>query len=85
MVSGAACDERLTAPPGAHLISVTTYTYSGIWVEGRLSLEALRCARSIRTRYGWDVAGAVIPEGTFDQTPEGYAVVGRYRWLHLSL
>lgn len=84
-VSGAACDERLTAPLGAHLISVRTYTYSGIWIEGRLSLEALRCARSIRTRYAWDVAGAVIPEGTFDQTPEGYAVVGRYRWLHLSL
>jgi GNAT superfamily N-acetyltransferase len=84
-VSNEPRDEQLPTPPDAHLVSVTTLTYSGVWIEGRLSLEALRCAESARTCYGWDVAGAVLPEGDLGVEKAGYVLVGRYRWLHRSL
>lgn len=84
-VSGENRQDRPIAPPGAHLISVTTLTYSGVWVEGRLSFQALRCAQAARTRFGWDVAGAVIPEGMVAAQQAGYDGVGRYRWLRQVL
>jgi ribosomal protein S18 acetylase RimI-like enzyme len=82
-VSDAACPNQIVAPSDAHLISVDTLTYSGVWVEGTVSIDSLRCARSVRTRFGWDMAGALIPAGS--PAPEGFTYVGQYRWLHLPL
>jgi ribosomal protein S18 acetylase RimI-like enzyme len=84
-VSGESLRGRLLEPPGAHLVSVATLTYGGVWVEGKVSFEALRCAQRARTRYGWDVAGTVIPEETIEAERVGYERVGRYRWLQLAL
>ncbi|MEP7293203.1 MAG: GNAT family N-acetyltransferase [Chloroflexota bacterium] len=66
-------------PPDAYLISVCTLTYSGIWIEGDHSLSALRYAQAVRTRYGWDVAGALAPAES--AMPDGFALAGQY--LHL--
>lgn len=77
--------ERLSMPPDAYLLSVETLTYSGIWIEGVQSSEALRCARCVRTRFGWDVAGAVMPITSRQVLPEGYESVGDYCWLCLPL
>lgn len=84
-VSGENWHLPLAAPPDAHLIAVTTLTYSGVWVEGRLSFDALRCAQAVRTRYGWESAGVVIPEGVFAVETVGYELAGRYRWLRRGL
>ncbi|MCC6803816.1 MAG: GNAT family N-acetyltransferase [Anaerolineae bacterium] len=84
-VSGEIWHLPLAAPPDAHLIAVTTLTYSGVWVEGRVSFDALRCAQAVRTRYGWESAGTVVPEGTFAAESVGYELAGRYRWLRRGL
>lgn len=84
VVSDAPVSDQLSAPADAHLISVATLTYSGLWVEGNQSSEALRCAQSVRVRYGWDVAGAVIPEDDYIEGA-GYQSAGKYRWLTLTL
>jgi ribosomal protein S18 acetylase RimI-like enzyme len=73
-------DAPLTAPLG-FLIPVSTLTYSGVWVEGQQSQEVLRCAQKVRTKYGWDVAGAVMNAEV--PAPDGYERAGRYRWLIL--
>jgi ribosomal protein S18 acetylase RimI-like enzyme len=83
-ISSSASSARLSAPPGSHLISVCTLTYSGVWVEGRLSPEALRCAQSARARFGWDVAGGVIPAGGLAAEEAGYEWAGQYRWLRIE-
>jgi ribosomal protein S18 acetylase RimI-like enzyme len=75
----------IQAPAGAHLISVCTLTYSGVWVEGEQSGESLRAGQAARTRHGWDVAGAVIPAGTHDAESRGYEVAGQYRWMERTL
>ena len=76
-------NDRAPVPPAAHLISVSTLTYSGIWVEGDLLPEALRAAQAIRTRYRWDVAGVILAEESFAHEQTHYHLVGRFRWLTL--
>ncbi len=77
---------RLAAAPtpaDAFLLSVSTLTYSGVWIEGEQSAAALRCAQAIRTRFGWDTAGAVIP--AYHPAPQGYVLAGQYRWLTCTM
>ncbi len=78
-ISGAAVEGDAPVPTEAYLISVSTLTYSGVWVEGAASAEALRAAQAIRARYGWSVAGAVLEAGT--TVPDEFEWVGRYRWI----
>ncbi len=78
-VSGQAVDDIVPVPAGAYFISVCTLTYNGIWLEGDQSLAALRCAQAIRTKYGWDIAGALAPVNS--ETLADFALVGQY--LHL--
>jgi ribosomal protein S18 acetylase RimI-like enzyme len=82
-VSERSVNESMLAPANAHLLSVSTLTYSGIWIEGEPSPEAFRCAESVRTKFAWDVAGAVIAAD--EPVPAGYDLVGQYCWLKLSL
>lgn len=84
-VSGEIWSVPLRPPPDAHLIAVTTLTYSGVWAEGEQSFEALRCAQGVRSHYGWESAGAVIADGTIAAEQVGYELVGRYRWLYRAL
>ncbi|MEO8393498.1 MAG: GNAT family N-acetyltransferase [Chloroflexota bacterium] len=83
-VSDQEMSEAVIAPLDTHLLSVSTLTYTGIWIEGEQSLEALCCAQTVRTRYRWDIAGAVIAAAA-DPTPLGYELVGQYRWLKRTL
>ncbi len=78
-VSDAAPLESPPTPADAFLLAVSTLTYSGVWIEGEQSAAALQSAQAIRTRFGWDTAGVVIP--AHHPTPQGYAHVGEYRWL----
>ncbi len=84
-VSECSVNEAMLAPANAHLLSVSTLTYSGVWIEGELSPEALRCAQAVRTRYHWDVAGVVIHAANDTAQDAGYDLVGQYRWLKLTL
>ena len=83
-VSDRDVDERLPTPTGACLLSVMTLTYSGVWVEGDWSAETLHYAQAVRTRYRWDVAGAVIPTGRGSAAETGYDLAGQYHWLRLE-
>ena len=85
-VSERSVNEATLAPASAHLLPVSTLTYTGLWIEGEPSLEALRCAQAVRTRYRWDVAGVVLraANDTAAQAA-GYDLVGEYRWLRLLL
>ncbi len=69
-------------------ISVTTFTYRGLWLEGGLGPDSFRAAQSIRDHYGWDVAGAVIPPGQLEAVraaeAAGYTLVGPYQWWVLD-
>ncbi len=68
----------------AHFVSVTTFTYRGLWLEGGLGAEAFQAAQAIRDHNGWDVAGAVIPpaqpEAIRAAEAAGYTLVGPYQW-----
>lgn len=78
-VSDTPPDETLAALAcAAHLIPVCTLTYSGVWIENDHSPQSLRAARAIRSKYGWFIAGALLPSGA--PKPEAFARVGEYRW-----
>jgi ribosomal protein S18 acetylase RimI-like enzyme len=73
----------------AHLLSVMTMNYVGIWIEGDLSLQGFVSAQTHCAHNRWDVAGAVIP---LSQTSAlqaaqkvGYTLVGHYHWWRLDL
>ena len=84
LVTGNGTDTGQPAPPDAHLIPVQTLGYAGVWVEGVISPAALNAAQSVRARFGWDVAGCVIPlEDTAalnHAAQASYDPVGDYRW-----
>jgi len=71
-------------PPETYLLPVTTLTYSGVWVEGVVSPQALRCAQAVRARYHWMIAGALSVDSHMARGT-GYHMVGSYRWLNQSL
>ncbi|MBN2471674.1 MAG: GNAT family N-acetyltransferase [Anaerolineae bacterium] len=77
-------DRALIPPEGAHLIPVQTLTYRGIWVEGTLASGAFAAAQDVRARYGWEVAGCVVPlaEAAALEAAQdaGYAPAGEYAW-----
>jgi ribosomal protein S18 acetylase RimI-like enzyme len=81
-VSDQPVDEADTSPPAAHLIPVCTLTYTGIWIEADHSPQSLRAARAARAKYGWLIAGALLPTGV--PAPESFARVGEYRWWTLN-
>ena len=72
---------ELTSPADTHLISVATLTYSGVWIEGNYSVDAFHAAKAVRTHYGWDIAGAVLPEGLSTAAEVDYQWIGKYHWL----
>ena len=82
-VSDAAPLEAQPTPDDAFLLTVSTLTYSGVWIEGEQSAAALRCAQAVRARFGWDTAGAVMP--AHHPAPQDYDFVGEYRWLTCAL
>ncbi len=75
--------EHVAAPLAAHFVSVSTLTYVGVWIENEQSAQSWRCGQAVRTRYGWDVAGAVIRAGTHAAEAQGYEIAGQYHWLEL--
>ncbi len=84
MIMTAGEDGGRAAPPEAHLVPVQTLSYQGVWVEGALTPGAFAAAGDVRARFGWDVAGAVIPLGQAEALAAaeaaGYRAVGAYTW-----
>jgi ribosomal protein S18 acetylase RimI-like enzyme len=78
-------DGAVTAlPTGLHLFPVATLNYCGLWLEGVVNAAGLIYAGRVRALYGWDLAGAVIPEDDTEATHAalriGYEQVGLYYW-----
>lgn len=71
-------------PRDMHLVSVSTLTYSGIWIDRELSPAAFQIARAVLQRYGWTVAGALIPADAIDvihlAVRAGYTLTGEFDW-----
>lgn len=71
-------------PDGLYLFPVQTLNYCGLWLEGSITAAGLRYAGLVRDLYGWELAGAVIPEANTDATSAalrvGYEQVGLYYW-----
>ena len=72
-----------TLPPGAHLVPVDTFTYSGRWLEGRVDTAALRVAITLPPAEP-DVIGCLLPAEREDLHVAayelGYSRLGRYYW-----
>lgn len=83
---------KASSPAGlheAHLITVETLTYSGIWLEGRLSQAAIEDARQ-RARYGgMSRVGAVAPLSDDGLQAllgsNGFDLVGEFHWWTINL
>lgn len=78
----------LKPPAGTYLLPVNTFGYRGVWLEGTLTADSFVTAQNVRKHYGWDVAGAVIPQD--DPAAElaesvGYTRIGLYQWWWLNL
>jgi GNAT superfamily N-acetyltransferase len=81
-------NRAVAVPITAHLISVNTFNYRGLWLEGELTPASFAAANAIRTCSGWDVAGALIPlhdENAVNAAVDaGWQQVGHYQWWCLS-
>ena len=75
-------------PDDAHIVAVDTLTYSGVWIEGKLSAAALRAARSLSYRQEWSSAGTLIPVDdvtTLEAARQAdYMQVGEFDWWERS-
>lgn len=69
--------KELVVPADLHLIGVETMTYSGVWVEGGVTVDNLRAARALEV----DVVGAVLPlpQGEL-ALKAGYEFMDDYDW-----
>ena len=80
---------RRQAAADAHLIAVETLTYSGIWLEGRISQAAIENALAAADARGLMRVGAVVPQGDSAVQERlqslGFACWGDYDWWSLSL
>ena len=68
----------------AHLIAVDTLGYRGIWIEGRISAEAIESALSLAQAQGRDRVGAVFPAADLATRRllerSGFDLAGAFRW-----
>lgn len=73
----------------AHLLSVDTLGYAGIWLEDRLSQEAIEAAHRLASRSNASVIGAVIPsKATAAATllkANSFRKAGCYHWWTINL
>jgi [ribosomal protein S18]-alanine N-acetyltransferase len=59
-VTRAASEVDSAVVESAHFVPVCTFGYSGIWLEGKITGEAVRAARALSARLEGQIAGAVI-------------------------
>jgi ribosomal protein S18 acetylase RimI-like enzyme len=67
-----------------HLIAVETFTYSGIWLEGEITLEAIHAAQYQRQKFDFDIVGAVISNANIEAIQliqsAGFEHVKDFQW-----
>jgi len=87
----------LTAPPTAdetandtgNIISVRTFAYYGVWIEGEINGQTVAAAARACARNGGWIIGAVIPaEATGAMAAaerHGFSPIGDYHWWEQSI
>ncbi|MCG8351323.1 MAG: GNAT family N-acetyltransferase [Chloroflexales bacterium] len=67
-----------------HLIPVQTLTYSGAWLEGAVTTEAVQEACARQAAHGWSTLGTLVPQQQVQfhgiVQHSGFACIGRYHW-----
>lgn len=75
-------------PPETYLVPVNTFNYCGLWIEGQLSLAALRAGQTMKTQQGLELVGTLIPEADLVNNKNAqhcrFDAVGRYQWWELA-
>ena len=73
----------------ARLLSVDTLGYAGVWLEGRLSQEAIDAAHRLASQRNAAVIGAAIPGKALAAAAllraNSFREVGRYHWWTINL
>ena len=73
----------------AHLVTVSTVAYVGVWLEGTLSQAAIDDACELAIKGGLSTLGALIPEAAIDAARllerNAFRQVGVYRWWVITL
>ena len=73
----------------AHFVPIDTLAYSGLWLEGELSLEAVQSAMYCAEKAGWDSVGAVVAVADCQVSDllcaQGFGVADEYHWWTLNL
>ena len=79
----------LTPQDDAHLQSVDTLGYAGVWLEGRVSQEAIEAAHRLASQCDAAVIGAVIPSKAKAAATllraKSFRKVGCYHWWTINL
>jgi ribosomal protein S18 acetylase RimI-like enzyme len=80
---------ELPSSSHAHLISVVTFNYCGVWLEEDFSPSALITGRAALNNPMNELAGVLIPEDKpesiqFAET-QGFSLVGFYQWWQIAL
>ncbi len=73
----------------ARVIPVETLSYSGLWLEGKLSREAIADAHQLASQIEVTVIGAVIPNNALETRKllqaSSFRKVGAYHWWTINL
>ena len=81
----ASCQQRYHS---AHLATVETLSYAGIWLEGALSQEAIEEAHRIAIQGDMSVIGTVISAEASEATEllraKGFQKIGAYHWWTIN-
>lgn len=73
----------------ARLIPVETLSYTGIWLEGDLSREAIADAHHLAAQIDASVIGAVVPSNALETVKllqaKDFQLIGAYHWWTINL
>ncbi len=74
---------------GSHLVSVETLAYSGIWIEGALTEDAIGLALSVASARQMATVGALVAHGDRAAAKlladNGFTLLGVYDWWTIGL
>lgn len=72
----------------AHILPVSTFTYSGVWLEGDVSLDTIYAALKARNNED-EIVGLVTPISDEARlqvlTSANFEFIKHYRWWHMQL
>jgi hypothetical protein len=73
----------------AHIMPIRTFTYSGVWLEGDISKEAVLAAKNTQTAENLMLTGVIHPlnnTAACDLLIEsGFINIGHYQWWQINV